>query len=97
MFEKVSDTYLSSKKDKSLRLANYNLSLEPSRDKLGSYSSSFSNDELNSNPVSINVDRELRPTKRKRLSLSNNLVYKKRKRYLEQRSTPKRRLYAKLR
>lgn len=84
--KKVSNAYLSSKKDKSLRLANYDISLELSQDKLEGYSSGFSNDELNSNPVLINVDRELRSTKRKRLSLSNNLIYKKCKRYLKQRS-----------
>jgi hypothetical protein len=72
--EKVGDTHLSSK-DKSLRLATHDLSLEPS--------SNYSDDELNSNLVSINIDRELCPTKRKRLSLSNNLIYKKRKRYLK--------------
>jgi hypothetical protein len=74
MSEKVSNTHLSSK-DESLKLATHNLSLEPS--------SNYSNDELNSNPVLINIDRELCPTKRKRLSLSNNLIYKKHKRYLK--------------
>jgi hypothetical protein len=97
MSEKVGDTHLSSKKNKSLRLANYDSSLEPSQDKLGSYSSSFSDDELNGNPVSINVDREPRPAKRKWSSSSNNPIYKKHKRHLEQRSTPKRRPHAKLR
>jgi hypothetical protein len=77
--EKVSDTHLSSK-DKSLRLATYDLSLEPS--------SNCSDDELNSNPVSINVDREPCPAKQKQSSLSNNLIYKKRKRHLKQRSNP---------
>jgi hypothetical protein len=85
--EKVSDTYLSSK-DKSLRLATHDLSLEPSQDKLGNYSSNCSDDKLNSNLVLINVDKEPRPTKRKRLTSSNNLTYKKRKRYLKQRSNP---------
>ncbi len=77
--KKVSNTYLSSK-DKSLRLATYNLSLE--------LSSNYSNNKLNSNPVLINIDRELCTTKQKRLSLSNNLIYKKYKRYLKQRSNP---------
>lgn len=94
---KVGDTHLSSKKDESLRLANHDPSSESSQDKLESHNSSFSDDELNNNPVSINVDREPRPTKRKRLSSSNNSIYKKYKRYLEQRSTPRHRLYAKSR
>jgi hypothetical protein len=72
--EKVGDTYLSSKNE-SLRLATYDLSPEPS--------SNYNNDKLNSNPVSINIDREPCPTKRKQLSLSNNLIYKKRKYYFE--------------
>jgi hypothetical protein len=55
--EKVGDTHLSSK-DESLRLATHDLSPEPS--------SNCSDDELNSNPVSINVDREPCPAKRKR-------------------------------
>lgn len=58
--EKVGDTFLSSK-DESLRLATHDPSPEPSQDKLGSYSSNFSDDKLDSNPVSINVDREPRP------------------------------------
>jgi hypothetical protein len=74
MSEKVSNTHLSNK-DKSLRLATYNLSLKPS--------SNYSNNKLNSNPISINVDRELYLAKRKQLSLFNNLIYKKRKRYLK--------------
>jgi hypothetical protein len=37
---KVGDTYLSNKKNKSLGLANYNLPLKLSKDKLGSYSNS---------------------------------------------------------
>jgi hypothetical protein len=85
--EKVGDTHLSSK-DESLRLATHDLSPEPS--------SNCSDDELNSNPVSINVDREPCPAKRKRSSSSNNPIYKKRKRHLEQRSNPKRRSHAKL-
>ncbi|KAH7317308.1 hypothetical protein BKA65DRAFT_557512 [Rhexocercosporidium sp. MPI-PUGE-AT-0058] len=97
MSEKVGDTHLSSKKDENLGLANHDPSLEPTQDKLESPSSSFSDDELNSNPVSINVDREPRPAKRKRSSSSNNPIYKKRKRHLEQRSTPQRRPHAKLR
>jgi hypothetical protein len=56
MSEKVNNTYLFSK-DKSLRLATNNLSLEPS--------SNCSDDELNSNPVLINIDRKLCLTKRK--------------------------------
>ncbi|KAI9652875.1 MAG: hypothetical protein M1829_001364 [Trizodia sp. TS-e1964] len=96
MSEKVGDTYLSSK-DESLKLAKHDPSLEPSQDKLGSYSSSFSDDELNGNPVSINVDREPCPAKRKRSSSSNNPICKKRKRHLEQRSIPQRRSHAKLR
>ena len=56
MSKKVSDTYLSSK-DKSLRLATHDLSLEPSNN--------YSNNKLNSNPVLINIDREPYPTKRK--------------------------------
>ena len=87
MSKKISDTHLSSK-DESLSLPTHDPSLEPSQDKLGSYSSNSSNDELNSNPVSINVDRESHPTKRKRSSLSNNPIYKKYKYYLEQRSNP---------
>jgi hypothetical protein len=97
MFEKVGDTHLSSKKDESLRLANHDPFPKPSQDKLRSYSSSFSNDELNSNPVSINVNKKPCPAKRNRLFSSNNLIYKKRKRHLKQRSYPQRRLYAKLR
>lgn len=54
MSEKVSNTYLSSK-DKSLRLVTYDLSLE--------LSSNYSNDELNSNLILINIDRELYLTK----------------------------------
>jgi hypothetical protein len=72
--KKISDTHLSSK-DKNLRLATQDLSLEPSNN--------CNNNELNSNPVSINIDKELYPTKQKRLFLFNNLIYKKRKRYLE--------------
>jgi hypothetical protein len=49
------------------------------------------------NPVSINVDREPRPTKRKRSSSSNNPIYKKHKRHLEQRSTRQHTQHAKLR
>lgn len=94
--EKVGDTHLSSK-DESLRLATHDPSPELSQDKLGSHSSNSSDDELNSNPVSINVDREPRPAKRKRSSSSNNPIYKKRKRHLEQRSNPQRRPHAKLR
>ena len=52
--EKVSNTYLSSK-DKSLRLATYNLSLE--------LSSNCSNNKLNNNLVLINIDKELCLTK----------------------------------
>ncbi len=96
MSEKVGDTRLSSNKDESLRLATHDPSPEPSQDKLGRHSSNFSDDELNSDPVSINVDRELRPTKRKRSSSSTNPIYKKRKRHLEQRSTPQRRPYSPL-
>jgi hypothetical protein len=87
MPEKVGDTHLSSK-DESLRLATHDPSPEPSQDKLGSHSSNFSDNKLNSNPVSINVDREPRPAKWKRSSSSNNPIYKKCKRYLEQRSNP---------
>jgi hypothetical protein len=85
--EKVGDTHLSSK-DESSRLATHDPSPEPSQDKLGNHSSNCSDDELNSNPVSINVDREPRPTKQKRLTSSNNPIYKKRKRHLKQRSNP---------
>jgi len=74
MSEKVSNTHLFSK-DKSLRLATYNLSLK--------LSSNCSNNKLNSNLVSINVNKELCLAKQKRLSLSNNLIYKKHKRYLK--------------
>jgi hypothetical protein len=74
MFKKVNDTYLSSK-DKSLRLATHDLFLK--------LSSNYNNNKLNSNPISINVNRELCPIKRKRLSSSNNLIYKKRKRYFK--------------
>ncbi|KAE8440724.1 hypothetical protein EG329_006775 [Mollisiaceae sp. DMI_Dod_QoI] len=97
MSKKAGDTYLSSKKDESLRPANHDPSPESSQDKLGSHSSSFSDDELNSNPVSINVGRQPRPAKRKRSSSSNHLIHKKRKRHLEQKSTPQRRPHAKLR
>ena len=96
MSEKVGDTYLSSKKDESLRLANHDPSLEPSQDRLGSYNSSFGDDELNSNPVLINVNREPCSAKRKLLFSPNNLIYKKCKRHLEQRFTPQCRPYAKL-
>jgi hypothetical protein len=54
MSKKVSNTYLFSK-NKSLRLATYNLSLE--------LNSNFSNNKLNSNPMLININRELCPTK----------------------------------
>jgi hypothetical protein len=94
--KKIGDTHLSSK-DESLSLPTHDPSPEPSQDKLGSHSSNSSDDELNSNPVSINVDRESRPAKRKRSSSSNNPIYKKRKPYLEQRSNPQRRPHAKLR
>jgi len=96
MSKKIGDTHLSSK-DESLSLPTHNPSPKLSQDKLGSHSSNSSDNELNSNPVLINVDRESRPAKRKRSSLSNNPIYKKRKCYLEQRSNPQHRPYTKLR
>lgn len=60
---KVSNTYLSSKKDKSLGLANYNLSLELYKDKLEGYSNSCADDEYNNNPESGKDNRRLSPAK----------------------------------
>lgn len=84
IFKKIDNTHLFSK-DKSLSLLTYNSSSESSQNKLKSYSNNFNDNELNNNPVSITVNRESRFTKWKRLSLFNNLIYKKHKYYLEQR------------
>jgi hypothetical protein len=56
-------------------LPNRDPSPEPSEDKTGS--DSCSDDEFNNNPESD--EDELRPAKRKRLSLSNGPIHKKRK------------------
>jgi hypothetical protein len=88
MTGKVSDTHLSSKKDKSLGLVNYDLSLELSRDRVGSYSDSCTNNEFNNNPKLDEDNKRLSSVKRKQRSLFNiGLMYKKRKHYLKQRST----------
>ena len=58
MTRNISNTYLSSKKDESLGLANYDLSSELSQDKLGSYNNSHSNNELNNNPKSDKDNRK---------------------------------------
>lgn len=84
---KVSDIHLYSKKCESLGLANHDLSLKPSRDKLGNHSDCCSGIELKSSPESDDNNGRPRPTKRKRPSLSNGLIYKKRKYHLKQRST----------
>ena len=85
---KVGDTHLSSGKDKSLGLATYNPPPKPSKDKLGSYGDSWTNNEFNNNSELDEDNKRLSPIKRKRLSLSNNRPkQKKRKHYLEQKST----------
>jgi hypothetical protein len=80
---KVSDTNLSSGKDESPGLANYNPPPKPSEDKLGSYGDSCIDDEFNNNSESDD-DRRPSPAKRKRLSPSNDgQTQKKRKHHLE--------------
>jgi hypothetical protein len=84
MTRKVGDTYLSSGKNESLGLTNYDLSLKPSEDKLGSYSNSWTDDEFNNNFESKKDNTGRTPIKRKRLFLSNNgLTQKKRKHHLK--------------
>ena len=60
MTGKISSTYLSSKKDESLGLGYYDLSLELSHDKLGSHSDSCSDDEFSNTPKSDEDDRRPR-------------------------------------
>jgi hypothetical protein len=68
--KRVSNTYLSSKEDRSLRLAerqrllsSYDLSLELSYNKAGSDSDSNSDDELNKKANKDKDNRKPRPTK----------------------------------
>jgi hypothetical protein len=83
---KVGDTYLSSEKNESPGLVNYDPSPELSGDRVGSYSDSYI-DEFNNNPESDEDDGRPSPVKRKRRSLSNiGPTYKKRKHHLKQRS-----------
>jgi hypothetical protein len=92
---KVGDTHLSSKKDESPGLANRDPSPELSKDKLGS--DSCSDDEFNNYPKSDKDDGRPGPAKRKRPSLHNNgPMQKKRKHYLEQKSTRQHRPHSKL-
>jgi hypothetical protein len=73
--------------DESPGLANYDPSLEPSGDRVESYSDSYT-DEFNNNPESDEDDGRPSPIKRKRRSSSNiGPTHKKRKHHLEQRST----------
>ena len=90
MSEKVSDIYLSSKKDESSGLAYHDPSPEPSQDKLGSHGDSCSDDEFSNTPKSDKDNGRPRATKRKRerpSSPNNSPMHKKRKHHLEQRST----------
>jgi hypothetical protein len=69
---KVGNTYLFSRKDKSLGLTNYNPPLKLSKDKLGSYGNSWTNNEFNNNSKLEKDNIRQSPIKRKRLSLFNN-------------------------
>jgi hypothetical protein len=85
---KVGNTYPSSKKDESPRIANHDLSLESRQDKLGSFSDTCTNNKFNNNPESDEDHRRRSPTERKRPSLSSNgPTHKKPKHHLQQRFT----------
>ncbi|KAI9776258.1 MAG: hypothetical protein M1839_000492 [Geoglossum umbratile] len=94
--ERIGDTHLSSKGDESARPAKRqrplpysNSSPEPGHDKAGSYSDSYSDDELNNAKAKSDEDDERpRPAKRKRPSWSyDGPTQWKRKNYLQYRSS----------
>jgi hypothetical protein len=65
MTGKVSDTHLSSGKNESPGLTNYDPPLKLSEDKLGSYGDSYTNDEFNNNPELEKDNTRRSPIKRK--------------------------------